>query len=57
MASRRKPRRRPRTTTTICGSCEREWPTDAGRICPECGNDGDIEGHVIREADDPEGGK
>ena len=35
--------------TTICGQCEREWPTDSGRqVCPECGNDGDIEHHVIR---------
>jgi len=35
--------------TTICGDCEREWPTDTGnQICPECGNDGEIEGHVVR---------
>lgn len=39
--------------TTICGKCEREWDTDTGRqVCPECGNDGDIEGHVIRDSDD-----
>ena len=38
--------------TTICGKCEREWPTNTGmQVCPECGNDGDIEGHVVREDD------
>lgn len=32
------------------GCCEHEWPTDTGRqVCPECGNDGNIEGHVIRD--------
>lgn len=35
---------------TICGRCEYEWRTDSGRtVCRECGNDGTIEGHVIRE--------
>jgi hypothetical protein len=39
--------------TTICGKCEYEWPTDSGvQICPKCGNDGEIEGHVVRD-DDP----
>lgn len=38
--------------TTICSCCEREWKTDSGlQICPECGNDGSIEGHVVREED------
>lgn len=36
--------------TTICGCCEHEWPTDSGRqVCPKCGNDGEIEGHVVRQ--------
>ena len=35
---------------TICGKCEYEWRTDTGRqICLECGNDGQIEGHIVRE--------
>jgi hypothetical protein len=35
--------------TTICGKCEQEWPTDSGRqVCSDCGNDGAIEGHVVR---------
>jgi hypothetical protein len=42
--------RHPRAMTTICGKCEYEWPTDSGRqVCPKCGNDGSIEGHVVRE--------
>jgi hypothetical protein len=53
-----KPRVKHRLTT-ICGKCEREWPTDSGRtICPKCGNDGEsdnVGAHVIRdEADFPE---
>lgn len=36
--------------TTICGACEYEWPTHTGlQVCPKCGNDGSIEGHVVRE--------
>ena len=36
-------------TTTICGKREYEWPTDSGRqTCARYGNDGTIEGHVVR---------
>ena len=36
--------------TSICGYCEYEWSTDSGRqVCIKCGNDGDIEGHVVRD--------
>ena len=36
----------------ICGRCETEWLLDSGlQICPHCGNDGDIEGHVIRSTE------
>jgi len=36
--------------TTICGRCEKEWPTNSGlQICAVCGNDGEIEGHVVRD--------
>lgn len=54
MRSNRRQERHP--ITTICGKCEKEWPTDSGaQICPECGNDGEIEGHVVRqEAEDME---
>jgi hypothetical protein len=35
--------------TTICGKCEHEWSTDTGgQVCPACGNDGEIECHVVR---------
>lgn len=36
---------------TICGKCEREWPTDHGRtICPWCGfDDSEGEENVIRD--------
>ncbi len=37
-------------TTIICGACEHEWSGDrtSSRTCPACGNDGDIEPHVVR---------
>lgn len=37
--------------TIICGKCEKEWSGDktSSRVCPECGNDGEIESHVSRE--------
>lgn len=35
--------------TTICSVCEYEWLTDTGvQVCAQCGNDGEIEGHVVR---------
>ncbi len=35
--------------TAICTCCEREWdPDKRDPVCPECGNDGDIEGHAYR---------
>jgi len=37
--------------TIICGACEHEWSGDTtqSRVCPKCGNDGEIESHVVRQ--------